>query len=56
MKPAPEKELLAEITRRRTELEKSRLENQLLREKFNLMLALCDDNYTYPLTTIKITH
>jgi transposase len=39
MTPAREKELLAEIARLRTELERSRLENQLLREKINLMLA-----------------
>jgi hypothetical protein len=39
MTPAREQELLAEIARLRTELERSRLENQLLREKINLMLA-----------------
>lgn len=39
MTPAREKELLAEIARLRTELDRSRLENQLLREKINLMLA-----------------
>jgi transposase len=39
MTPAREQELLAEISRLRTELERSRLENQLLREKVNLMLA-----------------
>lgn len=39
MTPAREQELRAEIARLRTELERSRLENQLLREKINLMLA-----------------
>jgi hypothetical protein len=39
MTPAREQELLSEISRLRTELERSRLENQLLREKINLMLA-----------------
>jgi len=39
MTPAREKELLGEIARLRTELERARIENQLLREKINLMLA-----------------
>jgi len=39
MTPAREQELLSEVARLRTELERSRLENQLLREKINLMLA-----------------
>ncbi|NJL19168.1 MAG: hypothetical protein HC901_02415 [Bdellovibrionaceae bacterium] len=39
MTPAREQELLAEIARLRTELERSLLENQLPREKINLMLA-----------------
>ena len=39
MPPAREQELLAEIARQRADIERLTLENQLLREKFNLMLA-----------------
>lgn len=39
MTPAREQELLAEIARLRAELERAALENQLLREKVNLMIA-----------------
>lgn len=39
MTPAREQELLAEVARLRAELEKSLLENKLLREKIDLMLA-----------------
>jgi transposase len=39
MTPAREQELLAEVTRLRADLEKSLLENKLLREKIDLMLS-----------------
>lgn len=39
MTPAREQELLAEIDRLRADLGRVLLENQLLREKINLMLA-----------------
>jgi transposase len=39
MTPAREQDLLAEIARLRADLDRSALENQLLREKINLMLA-----------------
>ena len=39
MTPAREQELLAEVARLRADLEKALLENKLLREKVDLMLA-----------------